>query len=159
MYATATAGAAFTTIEVLAGGPDVRALAFDQTTPESAQFSIAFPNRWNRGAISCQIFWTTEDPNANNVYWNIHATALDVTESFNIAFPAVVEIIGANGVAANLLNRSAETALTVDNGPQDGGVVFFRIARDANNGGDTLASDALLLGVKVFYTSDQPTDV
>lgn len=54
-------------------------------------------------------------------------------------------------IAADEVHITAESgAVTLAGGPAGGELVQFRLYRDAVN--DTLAQDARLLGVKVYYT-------
>ena len=60
---------------------------------------------------------------------------------------------------ADDLNVSGETsALTVAGSPGAEELVNFRFYRDANAGGDTLAADARLIGVKIHYTTNALND-
>jgi hypothetical protein len=54
---------------------------------------------------------------------------------------------------------SAETsAITASNSPAEGDQLVVQVYRDASNGSDTLASDAKLIAVKLFITTNAATD-
>lgn len=54
---------------------------------------------------------------------------------------------------------AAETsAVTIGGTPTGGDYVIFQVFRDADNGSDTLAVNAKLLGVGLFYTINAATD-
>ena len=56
-------------------------------------------------------------------------------------------------------SRSAETApVTLGGTPADGDLIVFQISRNAGDGADTLAADAQLIGVRLFYSTDARND-
>ena len=50
------------------------------------------------------------------------------------------------------------SAVTIAGTPADDDMCFFRIFRDVSDGNDTAAEDAILIGIKLFITTDAGTD-
>lgn len=146
-------------VALTAGQPLLDAWAFDEATQEEVQFTVAFPDRWDEGTLTYQVFWTANSTNADDVLWDLQALAVDVTENIDAAFTTTTGVTGSNQAAVYRMNRTSESgAFAVDGGPTPGNVVFFRLARDAADVLDTLAVDALLIGIKLYWTSDAATD-
>ena len=53
---------------------------------------------------------------------------------------------------------SESGAVTIAGSPADDYLTYFRIYRDVSDGGDDMAGDARLVGVKIFYTTDAAND-
>ncbi len=59
MYPTATNGCtAVASAETTATRPDMRYLAFHQSTQQYAQFSVAMPKSWDEGTVTASFYWT-----------------------------------------------------------------------------------------------------
>ena len=160
MYAATTNGAGgLTTVELTAGQPELRVWSFDPAAVESVQFTFAFPKEWNEGTVTYQIFWTADNsPSTNAVVWGLQGVAMGATEEINVAFGTAVTVTSSNDNAVYNLNVTSEsTAVTVGGTPGEDNLTYFRLYRDAGVGGDDLAVDAHLLGIKLFYTTDAPT--
>ena len=156
MYPTQTAGcAAITGVETTAGKPDMYVLDFDASTQENAQFSIAFPSYWNEGTITYQIYWTSTATDTDAVIWDVSAVAVSDDDTIDATFGTIVSVTdNAISAAEDLYVTAESSALTVGGSPAAGDLVYFNIARDADEAGDTLGEDARLIGMKIFYTID-----
>jgi hypothetical protein len=70
-----------------------------------------------------------------------------------------VTVQDANITTAGDLMVSATTGNITLSGASDDGVTFFNVFRDASDtSNDTYASDARLVGVQLFYTTDTGGD-
>lgn len=156
MYPTASNGCAeIASVETTVGRPDMKVLDFDGSTAENAQFSIAMPSYWNESTITFQVYWTSTATDTDAVIWDLSAVAVSDNDTIDVAFGSEVAVTDNALSAAEDLCVSAEsTALTVGGSPAAGDLVYFNIARDADEGGDTAAEDARLIGIKIFYTVD-----
>ena len=157
MYPSATSGAEWYSGE---SGPTLKALAFDPDTDEFAEFAIVFPKSWDEGTLTAQFYWMTavaESP-AHDISWMIQAKAVGDGSPTAGGFGSAV------GVSDTTLNEltlrvTPETAaITVGSTPAEGDMVFFKVSRDANVGGDTVAADGLLLGIKLIFTTNAVND-
>ena len=157
MYANSTNGAEAGQAE-LGNGPEVKSLDFDKDSDEFAQFAIAFPKSWNEGTVTFQAYFTGNSTNTGNVVWTLAGVALPDTGSLNTAFgTAVATTAKAHAGTAYDLNVTEESgAITIAGAPAPDEYVFFEIKRDVSE--DNFSADALLLGVKLFFTTDAGND-
>jgi hypothetical protein len=133
--------------------PDISSLDFDQTTDEFAQFTIRFPKSWDEGTVTAVFHWTANSTSTNSVVWTLQGVALSDNDTIGTAFGTAQSVTDANGASAYTERVSAATsAITIAGTPAAGDRCVFRVSRDADNGSDNLAADALLLGVTLFYT-------
>ena len=153
MYPTKTGGcAAIAATETTAGRPDMYTLDFDGTTDENAQFSIAFPSYWNENTINFQVYWTTTATDTDSVDWELAAVSVVDSGTIDVVFGTAVSVTDNVISAAEDLYVSGVSAdLTVASAAANA-VTFFNIERDA--GSDSMAEDAKLIGIKIFYTVD-----
>tara|TARA_R100000773_G_scaffold43529_1_gene42204 strand:+ start:3098 stop:4360 length:1263 start_codon:yes stop_codon:yes gene_type:complete len=156
MYPTTSNGCAdIASVETTAGRPDLKVLDFDGSTAENAQFSIAMPSYWNESTITFQVYWTSTATDTDAVIWDLSAVAVSDNDTIDVAFGSEVAVTdNALSAAEDLCVTAESTALTVGGTPAAGDLVYFNIARDADEGGDTAAEDARLIGIKIFYTVD-----
>lgn len=158
MVARTTAGAAPGTVESTTNKIMVKTLDFDQTTPEYAQFSVRMPKSWNEGTVTATFLWSSNIAGTNAVQWGITAVALSDGDAIDVAF-GTAQTVYDSQLGQAWLHQSTETgALTIAGTPAAGDVVIFQVFRNAADGGDTLAGDARLHGVTLFYTTDAAND-
>ena len=158
MYPNSTNGCADIAQTELGNGPELKTLDFDKDSDEFAQFAVAFPKSWNEGTITFQAFFTAASTNTGDVVWTLAGTALADNGSLNTAFGTAVATTGkSHSGTANDLDVTAESgAVTIAGSPSTDEYVFFEIKRDVSE--DSLTSDAKLLGVKLFFTTDAGND-
>ena len=139
----------------------VPVLDFDPgSSDEVATFNIAFPKAWNAGTITARFFWTNSDANAGNVVWGLQGVCIADSGALDSAMTDTGEVIQDANIttSGDLMVTSSTPAITI-NGAADDGVCFFNVFRDASDTtNDTYASDARLVGVQVFYTTDAAND-
>jgi len=157
MYGNSTNGAETAQVE-LGNGPELKTLAFDKDSDEFAQFAVAFPKSWNEGTVTFQAFFTGNSTNTGNVAWKLAGTALADNGSLNTAFGTAVQAtVKAHSGTAYDLDVTAESgAVTIAGSPSTDEYVFFEVSRDVS--ADDFSSDALLLGIKLFFTTDAGND-
>jgi len=132
-------------------------LAFDDTTQEFASFAIAMPKSWDLGTISFQPYWTTTTASAaQTVQWRLAILAFsddDSLDTSHSSFGSVTDTV----IAQRDLHVGSESgAITPAGSPQAGDMLNFRAERSVAN--DNATGDALLIGVKIFYTVDKGND-
>ena len=161
MSPTATAGCAdIESIETSAGRPDMRVLDFDASTQEYAQFSVAMPKSWNGSTITAEFYWTTTATDTDACIWGIQGLTVSndetIDQDFGTAQLATDNVISG---AEEVLISPTTNAVTLGGGtPAAGDLAFFQVYRDADDGSDTMAEDARLIGVKIHYTTNAATD-
>tara|TARA_Y100000592_G_scaffold62053_1_gene96919 strand:- start:5761 stop:6990 length:1230 start_codon:yes stop_codon:yes gene_type:complete len=158
MYPNTTNGAGALTQTELGNGPEIKALPFDKTSDEFAQFAIAFPKSWNEGTVTFQAFFTADSTDTGTAKFTLAGVALADNDSLNTAFgTAVGPSAKAHSGTANDLDVTAESgAVTIAGSPSVDEYVFFEVSRDVSE--DDLDADAKLLGIKLFFTTDAAND-
>ena len=138
----------------------VPVLDFDGgSSDEVATFNVAFPKSWNAGTITARFFWTNSNANAGNVVWGIQGLCVVDSGALDTAMGTDVTVQDANITTAGNLMVSATTGIITLSGASDNGVSFFNVFRDASDtSNDTYASDARLIGVQLFYTTNTGGD-
>ena len=130
------------------------------SSDEVATFNIAFPKSWNAGTITARFFWTNSNANAGNVVWGLQGICVANDGALNGAMTDAGEVIQDANIttAGDVMVTSSTPAVTI-NGAADDGVTFFNVFRDASDTtNDTYASDARLIGVQIFFTTDAAND-
>ena len=150
--------AALATVAISAGQPDICVLDFDASTDESAQFSIVMPKSWNEGTITAKFHWTHAAAASFAVVWGIQAVAVSNDDTIGVSFGTAVTVTDTGGTTIDKYDSDETAAMTVAGTPAAEDLVFFKVYRDADAGGDTLNVDARLLGVTLYITTDAGTD-
>ena len=122
------------------------------------QFTIAMPKSWNEGTVSFKAYFTGNSTNTGTVAFKLAGVGLADGELTNIAFGTAVqaEAKAHSGVAYNLNITRESGAITIAGTPVAEEYVFFEISRDVSE--DNFSADALLLGIKLFFTTDAGND-
>ena len=146
-----------TTAAATVGRPDIRSLAFDKSSDEHAQFTIAMPKMWNEGTITAQFYWSNAAATSGTCAWALQGVSLSDNDLINTAFgTAVVTSDTQTGTAKDVHISAESSAITIAGSPAAGDLTCFQVFRDTS--ADNLNEDALLLGIKIFYTIDSGND-
>ena len=160
MYPSETGGSPNPeTVEITADAnrPVIKAIAFDKDTDEYAQFSVAFPKSWNEGTVTFQPYFTANTTNTGTALFMLKGVAISDDYAISTDFGTAQGTAKAHSGTAYDLDVGAESsAITIAGSPAAGDQVFFAIFRDVS--GDDLTSDALLTGIKLFFTTDAAND-
>jgi hypothetical protein len=92
------------------------------------------------------------------VVWGIQAVALSDDDALDAAFGTAQTVTDTGGTTNDLYRSTESAAVTIGGTPAENDVVVFQVYRDAASGSDTLAIDARLHGVALFYTTNANTD-
>tara|TARA_R110000764_G_scaffold78324_1_gene156302 strand:+ start:1046 stop:1780 length:735 start_codon:yes stop_codon:yes gene_type:complete len=156
---TSNGCAALISVETTSGRPDMQVLDFDNGSDEHAQCQVAFPKSWNEGTVTYQVYWTTTATDTDGVAWALQGVAVSDNDTIDVAYgTAVVVTDNAHGAAEDLSVTVESGATTIAGSPAAADMIFLRIFRDVSNGGDTMAEDARLIGIRLFYTTDAAND-
>ena len=160
MRPTVTGGCAVLDIlEISSSQPNVSYLAFDASSDEAAEFSIAFPKSWNEGTVTAQFMWAHQATTTNfDVVWALQGLAISNDDAIGASYGAAQSVTDTGGTTNDLYVTAETSAITIAGTPTVGDLCYFRVFRDADNGSDTLAVDAQLVGVKLIYTADSLKD-
>lgn len=157
MTARTSSGAASGVSETAANKIMVSTFDFDQTTDEFVQFAIDMPESWNESTVTAKFVWTATT--TGNVVWGLQGVAISDDDVLDAAFGTAQTVTDGVTAANDLMITAATSAITLGGSPAAGDRVVFQVYRDADNGSDTLAADAKLLGVRLYVTTNDADDV
>ena len=146
-------GALTTTAAASAGQPDIRGLGFDTSSDEHAQFSVAFPRTWNKGTVTAQFYWTAIASGSGTVSWGIQGVAMANDDPFGAAFGTAVVTADTLTAVKDVHVSPVSGAITIAGTPGHDELTTWQVYRDVS--ADNLGVDAVLLGLKLFYTIAQ----
>lgn len=142
-----------TTIASASGQPDIQTLNFDATTQEYGQFSLAPPAGWGGGTVTFAPVWSHASTTTNfGVVWDLQAVAVSNDDTILANFGTAQTSTDTGGTTDDIYIGPTSAAITIAGTPTDGDMVFFRISRVTGDGSDTMAVDARLHGVRVFFS-------
>jgi hypothetical protein len=150
-----TAGAAATTREI--NGITIPVLAFDQTSDEGANFTYAFPKRWNAGTITYQPFWTaTGGAGVETVQFELRGGCFANSAAINTTGFGTAIAVDDTWLADDDIHIASESAVVTLANAADGTQAIFEILRDVSD--DDLTADAELIGIMLNYTESAGHD-
>lgn len=154
-----TNGPAVVTFEQTTNDIMEASLGFDPTTAEAAQFYVWMPKNWDEGVVRAKFIWHHPTAVTNfGVTWRIAARAYGDGDAIDAAMGTAVSVSD-TGATANTFYVTSETGdITIAGTPQEGDFVIFEVSRNPADAGDTLAVDALLWGVQIYYNTTADTD-
>jgi hypothetical protein len=159
MFGTTTNGADAQAVETTATRPELKVLDFDASTAEYSQFSIAMPKSWNLSTVTYQVFWSPGNTNTGDCIFGLQGVSCTEGDTADVAFGTAIEVTDAGiGTIEDVQMSSESSAMTIAGSPADNDYTFFQVYRDAADGSDTFTGDARLLGIKLFYTTDEAND-
>lgn len=156
MTARTTGGAATGSTETTTNKIMLATLDFDQSADEFAQFMFPMPKSWNESTVTAQFIWTATA--TGNVVWGIQGVAISDDDVLDAAFGAAVTVTDSVTAANDLMQSPFTSAVTIGDSPAEGDLVCFQVYRDADNGSDTLAADAKLIGIRLNFTTNAADD-
>ena len=157
---SASSGAAALATNAMGSGkPDLLSFDFDASTQETLEFALPMPKSWDEGTITAQFLWSHASTTTNfGVVWSLQAVAMSDGDTINASFGTAVSQADTGGTADTLYISPESTAVTIAGTPAENDLVFFRIARNATHGSDTLAIDARLHAMRLFINVNSLTD-
>jgi hypothetical protein len=160
MVSPTTNGAAAESVETTAVKPEMKVLDFHQSTINYAQFSIAMPKSWNEGTVTAKFYWTHATAVATDVMWAIQGVCVSDNDTIDATFGTAVVVTDTFHNAAEDLAISPVTAdITLGGSPAEDDLAYFQVYRAATTAGDTTNStNARLIGVKLFFTTNAEND-
>ena len=131
-------------------------LDFDAAADEFAQFTVAMPKSWNEGTVTAQFVWRATA--TGNVVWGIQGLARSDDDAWDTAFGTAQTTTDGVTATTDVMISPATSAMTLGGTPAENDLAIFQVYRDADNGADTCTVDALLIGVRLLFTTNAPTD-
>lgn len=159
MIPRTTNGAASNTFETTTHKNMVRTNDFDSSTQEFVQFDVAMPKSWDGDDISFKVFWSHSATTVNfGVAFGLEAVGVGDTTTLDVAFGTTVYVTDTGGVTDYLYVSAESDPITISGTVTYGSEIMFQLCRYPANAGDTLAVDARLHGVQVYYTTNTAAD-
>ena len=160
IYTRTTSGAAAGTAETTTNRVMQKTLDFDASAIEYAQFSFRAPKRWNEGTMTAIFVWSHAATTVNfKVAWGIQGLARSDDDALDTAFGTAVTVNDTGGTTDDIYHTAETSAFTLSGTPAAGDSLFFQVYRNATDAtNDTLAIDARLLGVHLFWTADSASE-
>lgn len=152
MVPRTTNGAEAATEEYATNDVMVDHYLFAGTTEEGVQFKLAFPDKWDKGAIKARFFWdaATGASASDGVTWGIAARAVANDGVIDAAFPSSTDTDD-TVIAVGDLHTVLSASVTISGSPAIGNLVLFEITRVVGDTNDDMTEDAKLLGVQIQY--------
>lgn len=159
MVSRITNGPGVGKVETATNKVNLPTLDFDTATAENAQFQIRMPKSWNAGTVTAVFVWSHAATTTNfGVAWSLKGLALDDSEAADGAFGTTITVTDTGGTTNNQYITAETAAVTISSSPAKSSVVVFEVTREVANAGDTMAIDARLHGVMLYYTTDAASD-
>jgi hypothetical protein len=135
---------------------------FDATTPEYLYFMIPMPKGWNVGTITWKYVWSHGSTATNfGVLFQLDCDAFGNNDSLavNGSSSGGTQVADTGGTTDKIYDSPESSAITIGNTPAAEDMLHFRVARVAGDVTfDTLAIDARLVGVYVYFNTNANTD-
>jgi hypothetical protein len=157
MVARTTNGAATGTTELATNDVMLKTFDFDTTTEEGVQFMISMPKSWDEGTVTFVPHWTAAS-GSGGVVWALAGIAFSNDDAMDTAY-GTIQTSTDTLLTANDNHAGPESAaITIGGSPAAEDLVSFQVTREVADGSDTIAVDAKLIGIKLFYTVNAATD-
>ena len=133
---------------------DIKTLNFDPNTIEVAE-SVLFimPSDYNGWTFTYKIIYTHAAATTNfGIVWDVNAVAYASNTFLDAAFGTLVEVNDADGGTLTCCITPASAAVTPGGAPAAGCGMIIQVMRYASHASDTLAIDAMLIGLQLTYT-------
>jgi len=158
--ATTLPDAGFLTVEMTTNDVDVRGTKFAHSAAALSYhvWATPMPENYNGGTMTAQFFWTTNTAGGTgNIRWQIQMLSRADDEALDAAWGTAVGVTDTILAVNDQHISTATAAITPAGTPAGGEMMYFRVARDFANG-DTSTADAILLAVRLAYTTDNYSD-
>ena len=157
MQAATTNGAASASIETTTNRVLYKTLDFDTTTQEFAGFAIPFPKSYNNSTVTFQPIWTFAS-SSGGVVWALQGVACSDDDASDVAYGTEQTSTDTALTAGDVHIGPTSSAITIAGTPATSDLIFFRVKRNPADASDTLAADARLIGIRLFFTQNAADD-
>lgn len=139
----------FATNDVMVNG-----YAFSNIISEGIQIALALPKQWNNSTFTFQAYWTATS-SSGTVIWSCRARAASDGDAIDGSWGTAQTSTDTKGTNSVMHISPVSSAITIGGTPATGDMIFIEVSRDIS---DTLATDAVLMGVKLFITTNAASD-
>lgn len=125
---------------------------FHKESYEFAYQNVAMPDDYSGGAVYAKFYWMHPATTTNfGVKWGIQGVTIGDNVNLDVSQGEAAYAIDTGGTTNNLYISALSTAITIAGTPAAGKLINWREFRQVDNANDTLAVDAFLLGVMIWY--------
>ena len=162
MPATTLPDAGFSQIELGTNDIDVKGTVFE-TSADALSYhvwNVRMPENYDGSvAMSVMFCWMCNTAAATgDIRWQIQAQCSANGDALDTAYCTRVGVTDSITTVDNYESSSESGAIAPSGTDAGGNYMTFRVGRDFENG-DTSAAAVILLGVRVYYTTDNYSDV
>lgn len=151
-------GAALGIRAVATSNVPLATMNFDTTAQEYARAPLALPKKWNKGTITAEVVWTGAAAGSGGVTFSVGVCAWSDGDSLQTIGGAPASSADTY-LGADLLHVSPVTTnITVGQMPVDGDLLYVLLSRLVSDANDTLAQDAQVVAVRIFYNVTTSND-
>lgn len=130
-------------------------LDFDTSTQETAYFEIRMPVEWDEGTVTFDLDWMHASTTTNfGVVFELSGVAVSNDDPADASYGTAQTVTDTGGTTTDHYTSPESSAITIAGTPQAGDFVQFRLRRVPANGSDTLAVDARVRGINLYYTTN-----
>lgn len=157
--ATTNGCAALAQAETATNKINYKYLAFDAAAVEYAWFAIPTPKSYNASTVLMRAVWTHPATTTNfGVVWQFEILSSANDDALDTAVGTAVTVTDTGGTTQDFYQADVSAVITPSATPAKQDWLFVRVSRLATSGSDTMAVDAHLIGVELYYTTDVGTD-
>ncbi len=133
-------------------------VAFDATASEYIYLVMGMPKSWDEGTITFRARWAHPATTVNfGVDWYLGASSFSNDDAFDNTY-ASGNIVDTGGTTNDIYLSDESSAITISGSPAPQDLIAFFISRYPPGGSDTMAVDAYLFGVDIYYNTNSATD-
>lgn len=160
MRSRTTNGAAAGSTETATNKVMVETFDFDTTTQEHVQFDWVPPTSWDRGTLTARFVWLHGATTVNfGVAWGLQAVCFSNDDALEAAFGTGVEVTDTGGTTNDVYLSDETGAITPAGSPADLDLMILQAYRNPGHASDNLAVDAKLIGIILYWTEDDTSEV
>jgi hypothetical protein len=138
--------------EMATNKQNVKTLNFDATTEEHADFTFALPSDYNGGAITAKFIWMHPATTTNfGVVWGIEGRCYADDDALDQAVGTAQTVTDTGGTTSDVYISPETSAIAWGGAPAANKLLHLTVFRKAADGADTMAVDAMLVGVQLSY--------
>lgn len=155
MVPNTLSGASAVTMPITANGNEIYidSMQFDAASNKFTQFNVALPAYAVRTSLAATFTWTTVTSAATgDCVWSIQGRSIGDGSSIDAGWGNVVQVTDSIAGNTTLQISPSSSIISLSGSITNNSMLQFRVYRDAAAAGDTLAVNAALYGITLYYT-------
>jgi hypothetical protein len=133
-------------------------LNFDQSTEEFAFFTWTVPKSWDGGGLKFVPVWSHGGATSYGVTWRLLNRSYGDSDALSTSIGNDIRVDDTGGTTNDIYIGPESANVTLQNSPSTDDLVIFRISRFPADAADTLNTDALLIGITLYYWTTALSD-